>query len=104
MSDEIVSLLREIRDNQVAARFNVGTYVAGALALSFAFILGLAINSALTQTFALIPAGTGLLGAYIYMVVALVICVLFIFLIYIYLQPWLASKFNKPKKNTITQK
>lgn len=101
MSDtqEVIRLLKIIINNQEeASKFYVGTQLALVLAAAFAFVLALALNAALSLTFQQIPVGTdGLLGAWIYAILALIICILFMFIIYRYLQPWLHKKIDYPK-------
>jgi ElaB/YqjD/DUF883 family membrane-anchored ribosome-binding protein len=95
---DVVYHLKAIEKNQAAAaKFNAGTYTALALAAAVGFVISLALGSALTQTFAKIPVGGGLLGAWIYAIIALVLGVALVFLIFLYLEPFLTKKF-KPKE------
>lgn len=101
MADQ-VQILKEIRDsivkmehNQASSGFNAGTATALAIAGAFSFILALALNQFFQLLFAKIPVGSGLLGAAIYAIIALVICILALFLIYTYLEPFLHKKFAK---------
>jgi len=100
MSDESVFLLREIRDKLATPpkQFNAGSAIAIAFATAFGFVLALAINDFLSQLFAKIPTGGGLLGAGIYMIVAIILVTIFLFVIYIYLEPWLSCKLGKKAK------
>ena len=86
-------LLKKIEHNQASPGFNAGTAAALAIAAAFSFILALALNQFFQLLFAKIPVGGGLLGAAIYAVIALVICVLALFLIYRFLEPFLHKKF-----------
>jgi hypothetical protein len=103
MSDSSADALNVIKEHimiiskQVTspASYNVGSEAAKAIAMSFAFILGLALNDFFVQLFAKIPVGGGLLGAGIYAAIALIICLLMMFLIYAFLEPWLRKKFAK---------
>lgn len=99
-TNEVIRTLNEIRDtidkierNQASPVFNAGTAAALAIAAAFSFILALALNQFFQLLFAKIPVGGGLLGAGIYAVIALVICVLVLFLIYRFLEPFLHKKF-----------
>ena len=92
---DIKSLLGKIEHNQSSPVFNAGTAIAFAIAAAFSLILALAINEFLRLLFAKIPVGSGLLGAAIYAIVALVICILALFLINIYLEPFLHKLFAK---------
>ena len=91
--------LVKIEHNQASPEFNAGTAAALALVAAFSFILALALNQFFQLLFAKIPVGGGLLGAAIYAIIALVLCILAIFLIYRFLEPWLHSKFASHKKN-----
>jgi len=95
--DDVVILLRQIEKNQHPP-FNAGTAIAVVLAGAFGFVIALALNNFLQQVFNQIPVGDGLLGAGIYAIIALIIGILALFLIYIYLEPWLTKKFAKKNK------
>lgn len=90
---DIQKIIAKIERNQAPAGFNAGTATALAIAAAFSFILALALNQFFQLLFAKIPVGGGLLGAAIYAVIALVICVLALFLIYRFLEPFLHKKF-----------
>lgn len=90
--------LVKIEHNQASPEFNAGTAAALAIAAAFSFILALALNQFFQLLFAKIPVGGGLLGAAIYAVIALVVCILALFLIYRFLEPFLHSKFASKKK------
>lgn len=101
--DRIYLVLSEIRDNQVKeakarakqSEFNAGTVVSLAFIAAFGFVMALAINAFLTMLFALIPVGDGLLGAGIYALVAIVLCVAMIFVLAVYVAPWLSHMFER---------
>lgn len=92
---QIHGLLEKIEHNQASPGFNAGTAAALAIAAAFSFILALALNQFFQLLFAKIPVGGGLLGAAIYAIIALVICILALFLIYSFLEPFLHKKFAK---------
>lgn len=91
----ITQILEKIEKNQASPGFNAGSAAAAAIAGAFSFILGLALNSFFVQVFAKIPVGGGLLGAAIYAIVALIVCITALFLIYSYLEPFLRKKFAR---------
>ena len=94
--NEILSAVEQIRDAQ---KFQVGNAIATALAASVSFIIALALNDAFKKTFELIPVGKGLLGIWIYAVLALVIGISLLYVISRYVQPSLFQLFE-PKKTT----
>lgn len=98
-NDRVVDLLTQIRDNQTKTPdFNAGAVVTGALIAAFGFVMALALNSFLSLVFAQIPVGsTGLLGAGIYALIAIILCVGAIFLIAVYLGPRLTKLFERKK-------
>lgn len=97
--DDVIILLTKIEQNQrAAAKFNVGTALSVALAGAFIFILALALNAFLQAAFAMIPVGTGLPGLAIYAIIAIIMCLGALFLIYVYLQPWLQARFKFAEK------
>jgi len=100
-----LEVLRGIRDNQAAPPFNIGIAICAAIAVGLSLVLALAISDFMIKLFALIPVGSsGLLGAAIYMVIAFVLVMLFLFIIYIYLQPWLSCKLKNTGKGYICSK
>ena len=97
--DDVVVLLQKIEKNQKATpKFNAGTATALAIAAAVGFVIGLALNNALQESFQKIPVGGGLLGAWIYAVIALIIGVVLLFLIFVYLEPFLTKKFARKSK------
>ena len=80
---------------KVNTGFNAGPAAALAVAAAFSFILALALNTFFTLLFAKIPTGGGLLGAAIYAIIALLVCVTMLFLIYVYVEPWLHKRFER---------
>lgn len=93
---DMVSLLRDIRDSgHKVKRFNAGSAAAVAIAASMSFTIALALNDAMQKTFAKIRVGAGLLGAWIYALIMLAVGLILLFVIYIYFEPFLASKFAR---------
>lgn len=91
---EILGVVMDIRNSQKKG-FGVGTAIALALAASFSFVIALALNNALQLSFAQIPVGSsGLLGAWIYAVIALILGIAFLWIIYKHLQPALHRKMD----------
>lgn len=97
--DDVIILLTKMEQNQrTNSKFNIGSAIALAIAASFSFVLALALNAFLQAAFQKIPVGTGLLGLAIYAIAALFVCILALFLIYLYLQPWLQARFKFAEK------
>lgn len=88
----------DVRAIRVSQKFQAGTAIALALAAAVSFIIALALNEALKRTFELIPVGKGLLGLWIYALIALGLGILFLWLIYTYLQPFLFRLFEPTQK------
>jgi len=97
--DRILKAIEVVSHNQTKEKFNAGTAAALAIAAAFSYILGLALNQFFVLVFAQIPIGGGLLGAGIYALVALILCITMLFLIYQYLEPFLHAKFA-PKSHS----
>jgi hypothetical protein len=91
---EILAVVTDIRNFQQKG-FGAGTAIAVAIAGSFSFIIALALNTALQLSFAQIPVGSsGLFGAWIYAIIALILGIAALYLIYKYLQPTLHRKLD----------
>ena len=77
---------------QTGASFDAGLTTVNALNNALGFIIALAVNNAFQKTFELIPVGKGLLGAWLYAIVALGICILLMWIIASYLAPAIEHK------------
>lgn len=64
------------RKKQKHKMFNFGAELVNLVRNSFAFIMALALNAAFVATFALIPVGDGVLGAWLYAIVIITIGIL----------------------------
>jgi uncharacterized BrkB/YihY/UPF0761 family membrane protein len=93
---EIIHLLLAIKANQEKPpSFSIGAALCISFAAAVGFVLALALNQALELSFKQIPVGSdGLLGAWIYAVIAIIICGILLWCIFIYLQPFLQSKLD----------
>jgi hypothetical protein len=91
-NEDVRQILLEIRD---ANKFRISSASSAALAAAVSFIIALALNEALKKTFALIPVGGGLLGLWIYALLALALGLTFLWLINRFLQPALAKTFKE---------
>ncbi len=94
---EIIHLLESIKANQEKiSSFSIGEALCISFAAAVGFVLALALNQALQLTFQQIPIGEdGLLGAWIYAIVAIILCGILLWCIFVYLQPFLQSKLDK---------
>jgi uncharacterized BrkB/YihY/UPF0761 family membrane protein len=93
----MIHLLQDIKANQEKLpSFSIGAALCVSFAAAVGFVLALALNQALELTFQQIPVGSdGLLGAWIYAVIAIIICAILLWCIFIYLQPFLQSRLDK---------
>jgi hypothetical protein len=88
MSDEIVSILKDIKKNQESTRFIAGNEIMVAIATAIGFIMSLALNNAFVKTFHLIPIGKkNVFGAWLYAIIAVALGILFLWLMYSKIQP-----------------
>jgi hypothetical protein len=94
---QMIHLLQDIKANQEKLpSFSIGAALCVSFAAAVGFVLALALNQALELTFQQIPVGSdGLLGAWIYAVIAIIICAILLWCIFIYLQPFLQSRLDK---------
>jgi hypothetical protein len=92
-NSRVIELLEQLVKLQTPGRFNVGDAACGVIAAAIGFVIALAANDFFTKLFAKVKVGGGLLGAAIYLLVMLVLGLFLIFVIFIWVQPWLHSKF-----------
>lgn len=97
MSDEIITLLKQIVETQQTSPFNPIKQVIVVITASIGFIISLSLNEALKATFDLIPTvSVSKIGAaWIYAVVALTVGILALWLIYGAIQPVVTAKKQK---------
>lgn len=89
----IVDCLRIIISNQEKPpKFSFSATFISFLITALAFVVGTALNNAFTLTFALIPVGGGLLGAWIQVIIILPLIIGIIYLLIVYLQPSMSKK------------
>jgi hypothetical protein len=91
---ELAQILVEIKEilKALSQNFSVGKAFIAVIAFSIGFVIALALNNALVLTFDLIPVGkNGVLGAWIYAVIALIIGLVGLWLLYRYLSPKLSK-------------
>ncbi len=96
MSDdtkEIIKLLYRIASNQEKAlKFSFSVAFITFLITALAFVVGTALDNAFTLSFAKIPLGGGLLGAWVQVIVLLPLVIGIMYLLIVYLQPSMAKK------------
>ncbi len=89
----IVDYLRIIIKNQEKPpKFSFSATFIVFIITALGFVVGTALNNAFTLTFALIPTGGGLLGAWIQVIILLPLIIGIMYLLIIYLQPSMAKK------------
>jgi len=91
--NEVFYLRAILKAQTTARRFNAGSAAVIAIAGSVGFVMALAFNDAMQKSFGKIQIGQGLLGAWIYALIMLFIGIFLLFLMYVYLEPFAASKF-----------
>jgi hypothetical protein len=97
---QIVLLLKDIKVNQEKIPpFSTGGVLAMLLANSIAYVIALSLSNAFITSFKLIPISSdGVVGSWLYVAVILPIGIFLLYVILVWLQPFLKRKLDKKTK------
>lgn len=98
MTDEIISLLKNIKSNQeTEPAFNVGGVLSMLLGAAIGYVIALSLSNAFIVSFKAIPLGpdNGIVGSWIYAIFMLIIGIFLLWVILAKLRPFLVREFNK---------